>query len=91
MRTPEELRDAYYAGSTIEELSLEEETYTGKIRKILKEAGTVMRKPGEKIPGKKSHFANESPPPNASEGTGVHRISSIGSPPRKGYRRRGRL
>lgn len=89
VRTPKELQEAYYEGNTIEELALEEDTYPGKIRKLLKSVDTVMRKRGERIPGKESHHANAKAA--ESQVTGVHRISTLGGPPRKGYRRRGRL
>lgn len=87
VRTPEELQEAYYEGSTIEELALEEDTYPGKISKLLKSVDTVMRT--GKVPGKESHYANAKAA--ESQVTGVHRIGTLGGPPRKGYRRRGRL
>lgn len=86
MRTRAELRQAYEEGATIEELALEEGTYDGKIRKLLRDAGTTMRSKGSR-PGTVRRKTQD---PNVPRPTGVHRVSQLGAPPRKGYRRRGR-
>lgn len=42
MRTPEQLRDAYYEGATVEELALDEGTYPGVIRQRLSSVGELI-------------------------------------------------
>jgi hypothetical protein len=87
--TPEELREAYEAGATIEELALEEGRSPNWVRKRLHDAGTVMRPPGMKPKGRNKNQANAAP--KGTPGTGVHRAKSFSTRRALGKRSRGRL
>jgi hypothetical protein len=84
--TPEELKAAYEAGATIEELALDEGRSTQWMRKQLHDAGTVIRKPGAQQ-GKPRNQANANP--KTERPTGV-RGWSRSSRRRQGKRSRGR-
>jgi predicted transcriptional regulator len=90
MKTAEEMRAAYEAGATIEELALETGHATNTIRKRLHDAGTVMRPPGMKPKGQNRNQANAAAP-KGTPGTGVHRARSLNRRRAQGKRGRSSL
>lgn len=57
---PSELRTKYEAGATVEDLSLESGIYPGGVRRLLHEAGTEMRRPGQRVDTPHRHRADRS-------------------------------
>jgi hypothetical protein len=70
-RTPAELRSAYEEGATVEELAFDEGTYPGRIRKLLRDAGTTLRPKGQRVGTQKRNASNAKPPPRTDVPTGT--------------------